>query len=49
LTKTYRSTKEIVDFTSSLVEGGEKIEPFNRHGKKPAINLAEYHQLNGFI
>jgi DNA helicase-2/ATP-dependent DNA helicase PcrA len=49
LTKTYRSTKEIVDFTSSLVEGGEKIEPFNRHGKKPAIKLAEYHQLNGFI
>ncbi|MFS0776602.1 RNA polymerase recycling motor HelD [Neobacillus sp. 3P2-tot-E-2] len=49
LTKTYRSTKEIVDFTSSLVEGGEKIEPFNRHGKKPAIKIAEYQQLNGFI
>lgn len=49
LTKTYRSTKEIVDFTSSLVEGGEKIEPFNRHGKKPAIKLAEYHQLNRFV
>jgi DNA helicase II / ATP-dependent DNA helicase PcrA len=49
LTKTYRSTKEIVDFTSSLVEGGEKIEPFNRHGKKPAIKIAENDQLNGFI
>lgn len=49
LTKTYRSTKEIVDFTSSLVDGGEKIEPFNRHGKKPAIKLAEYHQLNRFV
>lgn len=49
LTKTYRSTKEIVEFTSSLIEGGEKIEPFNRHGKKPAIKFAEVHQLNGFI
>lgn len=49
LTKTYRSTKEIVDFTSSLVEGGEKIEPFNRHGKKPSVKLAEQNQLNGLI
>ncbi|MFB3163247.1 RNA polymerase recycling motor HelD [Neobacillus sp. 179-J 1A1 HS] len=49
LTKTYRSTKEIVDFTSSLVEGGEKIEPFNRHGKKPSVKLAERNQLNGLI
>jgi DNA helicase II / ATP-dependent DNA helicase PcrA len=49
LTKTYRSTKEIVDFTSSLVEGGEKIEPFNRHGKKPSVILAERNQLNGLI
>ncbi|WP_045523896.1 RNA polymerase recycling motor HelD [Neobacillus niacini] len=49
LTKTYRSTKEIVDFTSSLIEGGEKIEPFNRHGKKPTIKQAENNQLKGFI
>ncbi|MFJ5763040.1 RNA polymerase recycling motor HelD [Neobacillus sp. NPDC093182] len=49
LTKTYRSTKEIVDFTSSLVEGGEKIEPFNRHGKKPSVKLAEQNQLNSLI
>ncbi|WP_419886938.1 RNA polymerase recycling motor HelD [Neobacillus niacini] len=49
LTKTYRSTKEIVDFTSSLIEGGETIEPFNRHGKKPTIKLAEASQINGFI
>lgn len=49
LTKTYRSTKEIVDFTSSLIEGGEKIEPFNRHGKKPMIKQAEHNQLKGFI
>lgn len=49
LTKTYRSTKEIVDFTSSLIEGGEIIEPFNRHGHKPTIKLAEKNQLNGYI
>ncbi|MEH7009378.1 RNA polymerase recycling motor HelD [Neobacillus niacini] len=49
LTKTYRSTKEIVDFTSSLIEGGEKIEPFNRHGKKPTIKQGELNQLKGFI
>lgn len=49
LTKTYRSTKEIVDFTSSLIDGGEKIEPFNRHGKKPTIQKAAPHLLNGFI
>jgi DNA helicase II / ATP-dependent DNA helicase PcrA len=49
LTKTYRSTKEIVDFTSSLIEGGDKIEPFNRHGKKPSIKKAEPHLLNGLI
>lgn len=49
LTKTYRSTKEIVDFTSSLIEGGEKIEPFNRHGRKPSVKLAEQNQLNGLL
>lgn len=37
LTRSYRSTKEIVDFTRSLVEGGESIEPFNRHGEKPTL------------
>jgi DNA helicase II / ATP-dependent DNA helicase PcrA len=49
LTKTYRSTKEIVDFTSSLIAGGEKIEPFNRHGKKPTVKFAQSHLLNGLI
>jgi DNA helicase II / ATP-dependent DNA helicase PcrA len=49
LTKTYRSTKEIVDFTSSLIEGGEEIEPFNRHGKKPTIKKVDSHLLKGLI
>lgn len=37
LTKTYRSTKEIVEFTRQLIDGGELIEPFNRKGPKPVI------------
>jgi DNA helicase II / ATP-dependent DNA helicase PcrA len=37
LTKTYRSTRQIVEFTRQLIEGGELIEPFNRNGPKPVI------------
>ncbi|MFS0782818.1 RNA polymerase recycling motor HelD [Bacillus sp. 1P06AnD] len=37
LTKSYRSTMPIVDFTKHLVFGGEEIEPFNREGKKPVV------------
>lgn len=37
LTKTYRSTKQIVEFTRHLIEGGDMIEPFNRTGPKPVI------------
>lgn len=37
LTKTYRSTKQIVEFTRQLIEGGALIEPFNRTGPKPVI------------
>lgn len=49
LTKTYRSTKEIVEFTSSLIEGGEKIEPFNRTGRKPTVTQIVPNQVNRFI
>ncbi|MEH7276371.1 RNA polymerase recycling motor HelD [Neobacillus vireti] len=49
LTKTYRSTKEIVDFTSSLVEDGELIEPFNRHGRKPTIKISDSDLLDRLI
>ena len=41
LTKTYRSTKEIVNFTSSLIEGGENIVPFNRTGRKPLVTIVK--------
>lgn len=37
LTKSYRSTKEITDFTKQILRQGEKIEAFNRKGPKPAI------------
>jgi DNA helicase-2/ATP-dependent DNA helicase PcrA len=37
LTKSYRSTKEITDFTKQILRQGEKIEAFDRQGPKPAI------------
>ncbi|WML40101.1 RNA polymerase recycling motor HelD [Neobacillus sp. OS1-2] len=49
LTKTYRSTREIVEFTSGLIDGGEKIEPFNRKGRKPVIEKVESTKLNNAI
>ena len=49
LTKTYRSTREIVEFSSALIEGGEKIEPFNRRGKKPIVSRVNHAKLNGAI
>ncbi|CAG9608770.1 RNA polymerase recycling motor HelD [Pseudoneobacillus rhizosphaerae] len=39
LTKTYRSTKPIVEFTRGLIDNGEKIEAFNRPGKKPTLKV----------
>ncbi|WP_339228558.1 RNA polymerase recycling motor HelD [Oceanobacillus sp. FSL K6-2867] len=37
LTKSYRSTKQIVDFTTYFAPGDEQIEPFNREGGKPEL------------
>ncbi|MET3698234.1 DNA helicase-2/ATP-dependent DNA helicase PcrA [Bacillus oleivorans] len=37
LNRSYRSTREIVEFTRELIQGGEQIEPFNRSGKKPTL------------
>lgn len=37
LTKTYRSTKQITNFTKHLLVDGEAIEPFNRNGKLPRV------------
>ncbi|ACT01604.1 RNA polymerase recycling motor HelD [Paenibacillus sp. JDR-2] len=40
LLQSYRSTKEIVEFTRLMLPGGEEIVPFERHGKKPLITTA---------
>jgi DNA helicase-2/ATP-dependent DNA helicase PcrA len=45
LTRTYRSTKEIVEFTRELIENGDQIIPFNRTGKKPTVTLTNENEL----
>jgi DNA helicase-2/ATP-dependent DNA helicase PcrA len=37
LTRSYRSTKEIVEFTKSLLKDGSTIVPFNRSGLRPSV------------
>ncbi len=37
LARSYRSTREIVEFTKSLLPSGEGILPFNRRGRKPLL------------
>lgn len=37
LTKSYRSTRQLTDFTKQVLRQGEKIESFNRQGPKPAF------------
>lgn len=37
LTKSYRSTKQLTDFTKQILRQGEKIESFDRQGPKPVI------------
>lgn len=41
LTQSYRSTKEIIEFTKGIVSGGEEIKPFNRAGSKPTVHELE--------
>lgn len=41
LTRSYRSTKPIVEFASGLVAGGEAIIPFEREGDKPTVTYVE--------
>ncbi|RYG71762.1 helicase [Lentibacillus lipolyticus] len=37
LTKSYRSTRQIAEFTIPFAPGNEMIEPFNREGSKPLL------------
>lgn len=41
LTRSYRSTYEIVEFTRAMIPGGEKIIPFNRRGEEPLLTVVE--------
>jgi DNA helicase-2/ATP-dependent DNA helicase PcrA len=41
LTRSYRSTREIVEFTRGMVQGGNEILPFNRPGDMPQIITVE--------
>lgn len=45
LTKSYRSTKQIVEFTISFTPGEEEIIPFNRDGAKPKLIDIQVDQL----
>ncbi|MED4604001.1 RNA polymerase recycling motor HelD [Paenibacillus validus] len=39
-TKSYRSTRQIVEFTRGMLVGGQVIEPFNRDGLLPTVTYA---------
>ncbi|WP_209862111.1 RNA polymerase recycling motor HelD [Paenibacillus shirakamiensis] len=39
LTRSYRSTQEIVNFTKAMISGGEHIIPFNRRGELPVVEI----------
>lgn len=39
LTRSYRSTKPIIEFTRQLVANGDKIIPFERAGEKPQLTV----------
>lgn len=41
LIRSYRSTKQIIEFTKQLITDGEEIEPFQREGKQPTIQEVE--------
>lgn len=43
LTRSYRSTKPIIEFTRRLIPEGERIIPFNRDGKLPALRQVDSH------
>ncbi|MFF2479815.1 RNA polymerase recycling motor HelD [Paenibacillus sp. NPDC058071] len=45
LVRSYRSTKEIVEFTKSMLPGGEEIIPFNRRGPKPLLTKLESKEM----
>lgn len=53
LTKSYRSTKQITDFTKQILKSGELIEAFDRNGAKPTIwhcdNASAVQKINDIL
>ncbi|MBM7675735.1 RNA polymerase recycling motor HelD [Gracilibacillus alcaliphilus] len=50
MTRSYRSTKPIIEFTRSLVPNGKSIIPFERDGEKPSLQqLPDYQELHSHI
>ncbi|MDQ0229094.1 RNA polymerase recycling motor HelD [Metabacillus malikii] len=43
MTRSYRSTKPIIEFTRRLIPNGEKITPFERDGDKPILKQVVDH------
>lgn len=41
LTRSYRSTKPIIEFTRRLIPEGKQIIPFNRNGERPTLTQLE--------
>lgn len=41
LTRSYRSTKPIVEFTRRILKEGDLIEPFNRDGERPTLTMVD--------
>jgi DNA helicase II / ATP-dependent DNA helicase PcrA len=50
LTRSYRSTKPIIEFTRGLVPGGDQISAFDRDGERPVLTqLSDYTELHRSI
>jgi DNA helicase-2/ATP-dependent DNA helicase PcrA len=49
LTRSYRSTKQIIEFTRQFVDGGERIEAFQREGALPVVEQVPADGLPGQI
>ncbi|QSS99988.1 UvrD-helicase domain-containing protein [Pontibacillus sp. ALD_SL1] len=44
LLRSYRSTRQIIEFTKGMIPGGEAIEPFNRDGSLPSVIRTDNHE-----
>ncbi len=50
MTRSYRSTKPIIEFTSKLVPNGDRIIPFERDGERPELTqVLDYTELHRSI